>query len=146
MLHCFRKEKCRQRLKHIKFDIITTDETPVCVAPYRVLLQKQILKEHINQMLEAGIIKPGKSEYAAPVHLVPKPNWKMRLVSDFKKLNSITRVDPYPLVPIQQIFHSLSQSCFYTTLNALHSYHTRSSSLKKQKEVHYSMPVGQIFI
>ncbi|GFU38794.1 retrovirus-related Pol polyprotein from transposon opus [Trichonephila clavipes] len=63
------------------------------------LKKKDILREQIEELLMQNVIERVRVSYAAPVILVPKPNGKVRLCVDYRKLNSVTKVDahyPYP--------------------------------------------------
>ncbi|GBL73926.1 Retrovirus-related Pol polyprotein from transposon 17.6 [Araneus ventricosus] len=65
-----------------------TDPVPTRQKPYRVPYQlKAEMKRQINTLLDAGIIQPSKSAYAAPVLLVKKSDDSYRLVADLRKLN-----------------------------------------------------------
>ncbi|GBM13736.1 hypothetical protein AVEN_90002-1 [Araneus ventricosus] len=67
---------------------------PVAVPPYRVSpVRKDNLNAEINLLLNGGIIEPCDSPYAAPVVLVPKPIGRFRLCVDYRKLNSVTKID-----------------------------------------------------
>ena len=128
----------------IKFDIQTTTETPVRVAPYRVPLKKQqLVKEHIKEMLAAGIIKPGESEYSAPIHLVPKADGKTRLVCDYTMLNKITKVDPFPLINIQEIFDNLSNKSYFTVVDAISGYFQVGLTKEAQRKTAIVCQQGQ---
>jgi len=55
------------------YDIELTDLTPVRSQPYRCAPPKlQIFKLIVNELLEQGVIRPTKSQYASPAFLVPK--------------------------------------------------------------------------
>ena len=51
----------------------------------------------INKLLTAGLVRQSQSSYAAPALLVKKKDQSWRLVIDYKKLNSVTIKDNYPL-------------------------------------------------
>ncbi|GFT77332.1 transposon Ty3-I Gag-Pol polyprotein [Trichonephila clavipes] len=60
-------------------------------------VKKEVLREQIEELLRQNVIEECESPYAASVVLVPKPNGKVRLCVDYRKLNSVTKVDAYPL-------------------------------------------------
>ena len=57
-----------------------------------------LVKEEIDKLLEAGFInKVPYSEWVSPIVVVPKKNGKLRICQNFRKLNSVTRKDYFPL-------------------------------------------------
>lgn len=52
--------------------------------------------KHLQAMLEAGVITPSTSEWAAPVVLVCKKDGGVRWYVDYRCLNSVTIKDAYP--------------------------------------------------
>eukprot|EP00899_Mesostigma_viride_P010405 jgi/Mesvir1/19366/Mv25210-RA.1 len=75
------------------------------------------LKQILVSLLEAGLIEPSNSPYSAGVLLVPKPNGKFRLVTDYRKLNDITVKSKYPLPRIDDIFNKVKGSTCFTVLD-----------------------------
>ena len=54
-------------------------------------------REAIKQMLADGIIRPSRSEWGSPLHMVPKKDNSWRPVGDYRALNKITKPDTYTL-------------------------------------------------
>ena len=66
----------------------------------------EIAQNAFNDLLDQGIIEPSDSEYASPLHLVPKED-SYRVVGDYRSLNEITVRDNYPLPHLQDFANSL---------------------------------------
>jgi hypothetical protein len=64
------------------------------------------------------VIEPSTSEWAAPVIFVPKPDGSMRFCIDYRKLNSITERDMYPLTRMDDCIESLGDARVFYTLDA----------------------------
>ena len=74
------------------------DARPFKSAPYRVgPKQRELEQVEITKQLEAGVIEPSSSEWAAPVLFVPKKDGKLRFCVDYRRLNTMTVKDSYPL-------------------------------------------------
>ncbi len=59
--------------------------------PYRVPDRlKDGVKQEVDLLLESGIIEPSVSAWASPLVPVVKPDGKVRLCVDYRKLNSVT--------------------------------------------------------
>ncbi|XP_060796136.1 uncharacterized protein LOC132898493 [Neoarius graeffei] len=98
--------------------IYVTQNIPIRQKPYRVSPVKQkIMEDLIREMLEAGVIEPSSSAWASPVVLIPKKTGGYRFCVDYRKLNSVTHTDAYPIPTIQEILESLSGAVVFSTLD-----------------------------
>ena len=67
-------------------------------SPYRLSEEeRRIVRERINELLRANIIRPSNSPFASPILLVKKKDGSDRLCVDFRALNKNTVADRYPL-------------------------------------------------
>lgn len=105
--------------------IDTGDNRPVyCkrrnLAPDRL----EIAKAEFKNLMEQGIIRPSKSPWSSPLHMVPKkePN-KWRPCGDFRALNSITKPDRYPIPILRSVSSSLYNKQVYSKLDIVRAYH-----------------------
>ena len=90
------KLKCTDVLE---FEIkLKDDAQPFKACPYRSnpKLRKEISRQ-VKQMLGDDIIRPSTSSYGSPVLLVSKPDGTYRFVIDYRKLNSMTLQDNFPM-------------------------------------------------
>ena len=55
------------------------------------------ISQHVDTMLEQGVIKPASSPWASNVVLVKKSDGTFRCCIDYRKLNAVTRKGVYPL-------------------------------------------------
>jgi predicted aspartyl protease len=102
--------------------LTTVNEKPIYVPPYRKSYkEREEIKEEVYKMLEAGIIQHS-SPWSFPVVQVPKKNGTRRFCVDFRKLNSITQQDCFPLPRIDDILDRLSASKVFTTIDLKSGY------------------------
>ena len=80
-------------------------------------------RQHIQSLLNAGIIKPSYSPYASPVVLVRKKSGKLRLTIDYRKINARTIRDSYPIPKIEDMFAALSGSKWFCTMDLKMGFH-----------------------
>ena len=102
-------------IKHdVVHDIITTGYP--CHARARPLPpdKLEVVRNEIEYLLEAGIISRSNSNYASPLHLVPKKDsGKFRLVGDYRNLNRQTIPDLYPTPSVQSLLHHVSGASIF---------------------------------
>ncbi|QRW22541.1 Retrotransposable element Tf2 protein [Rhizoctonia solani] len=67
------------------------------------------LKETIEKQLKAGLIRPSKSPMASPILFVKKKNGKLRMCVDYRRLNSMTKKNVYPLPLPQNLIEKLQE-------------------------------------
>ena len=118
-------ENMKQTTK-IVHEIDTGDTAPFRekLRNYSPAVQDIILKE-VDKMISAGVMVESKSPYATNLLLVRKPDkseetgMKNRVCASFVKLNDRTKKDSYPLPNIQEIFHRIGRSKWFTTMDLL---------------------------
>ena len=102
----------------IKHSIDTQDAKPIRQRMRRTPLGFQEEEEkHLKKMLEAGVIKPSSSAWAAVPVLVRKKDGSVRWCLDYRALNKVTVKDAFPLPKIEECLDSLAGTRFYSTLD-----------------------------
>jgi len=109
----------------IKHRILLTErDSPIFIPHYRTPFhQRPLLQEHITNLLKNGIIRPSSSPYGSPCLLVAKKDGSTRFVVDYRKLNSFTIRDRYPLPRLDESIESFFGAKYFTTLDLLSGYH-----------------------
>ena len=104
-------------------DIDVGCSTPVKLPPYRVHPSRyQAMQDEIKYMLDRGLITPCISEWSSPVTLVPKPDGTFRFCVDYRKVNSLTKSDSYPLPRVDACIDALGCAKFVTKLDLVRGY------------------------
>lgn len=75
------------------------------------------MNKHVEGMLRDGVIEPSSSPWAAGVVLVKKKDGSTRFCVDYRKLNSVTIKDAYPLPRIDESLDNLSGNAWFSTLD-----------------------------
>ena len=81
------------------------------------------VRNHLQQLLSAGIIRRSHSPFASNVVLVKKKTGELRLCIDFRELNQRTIKDSYSLPRIEEILDSLSGNKYFSILDMKSGYH-----------------------
>lgn len=96
---------------------------PIKSNPYRTSFhEKQIIEKQVDEMLRNNIIRPSKSPWSSPVVLVKKKDDSLRFCVDYRKLNSITVRNNYPLPLIEDVLNSFEGSKYFSSLDLLSGY------------------------
>uniref|UniRef100_A0A6G1SFF7 RNA-directed DNA polymerase n=1 Tax=Aceria tosichella TaxID=561515 RepID=A0A6G1SFF7_9ACAR len=103
----------------IKHVIDTGDAKPIRSKPYRVSFkEQQVIRNLVDEMLDAGVIRPSRSHWASPVVLVKKKGTTdLRFCVDYRKLNQVTKVDPYPIPNMEAVLETLSGNHWFSKLD-----------------------------
>lgn len=97
----------------IKHRVPTLVDAPVYRRAYRIpYANREDMEQQVREMLEKDIFEHSTSPWGAPALLVQKADGSFRFVMDYRDLNKVTRVDPYPLPNIEETL-ALSGSAHY---------------------------------
>ena len=73
--------------------------------------------EHLQEMLDGGAIRLSQSPWCNAVVLVHKKDRGLRFCINFRRLNSQTKKDAYPLPPMQETMESMVGAQFFSTMD-----------------------------
>lgn len=110
---------CTDRAEHV----IVTRSPPIKQRYYRVnpVVQKQIDQE-LEEMLKLGVVEPSNSPWSSPILLVKKKDNTFRFCVDFRKLNSVTVRDSYPLPLVADTLDKLRDAKYLSSLDVRSAY------------------------
>ena len=123
--------------------INTGDHEPIFSPPYRISFAKaEILKHEIESMLEHDVIEECESAWASPVVMVPKTDGTVRVCVDYRKLNSVTIPDRYPLPRMDDLLHAAKSTKFMSTLDLQSGYYQVEVALEDRDKTCLISPFG----
>ena len=105
----------------VQHDIVTNGARPVRCGPHR--LAPAGLQTCVKEMLDGGGgIEPSDSPWASPVVLVTKNDSSTRFCVDYRRLNSLTVKDAYPLPRIDDSLRLLGNQQWFSNMDLASGY------------------------
>ncbi|GFX40615.1 transposon Tf2-11 polyprotein [Trichonephila clavipes] len=81
------------------------------------------VKVEFEFLLAQGIIRPSKSPWSSPLHVVPKSDSTVRPVGDYRQLNSVTEFDSYPMPYLNDFAHALHGKRIFSKIDIFKAFH-----------------------
>ncbi|GBN91385.1 hypothetical protein AVEN_138373-1 [Araneus ventricosus] len=114
-----------QPVKYNTVHHIVTKGPPVVAKPPRLAPDRlKIAKSEFQNMMHLGHLRPSKSNYASPLHMVPKKgtlDW--RPVGDYRALNSQTLKDKYSIPCVADFTAELHGSKLFSGIDLIKAFH-----------------------
>src|SRR6266404_6031382 len=87
-------------------------------------MKRKMIDDCIDELIDNNLIEESDSPCSSPCIVVPKPNTDQgRFVVDYRALNTITKVDSFPLPRIDEIITNLGKAKFFTVIDLTKGYH-----------------------
>jgi hypothetical protein len=100
------------------------------------------LDNYLEENLKKGYIRKSQSPFASPFFFIPKKNGKLRPIVDYRKLNSITVKNSYPLPLISSIVDGLLCARIFTKLDLRWGYNNVLIKNGHQERAAFITPRG----
>ena len=99
--------------------IPTVENNAVRLPPYRF---RELVRKELDEMLQSGIIETSRCDWASPIVLVKKKDGVLRMCVDYRRLNTVSRVEAYPMPRIDDLIDGLGKAKYITTLDLTKGY------------------------
>ena len=100
------------------------------------------MSQQLDQMLTMGVIQPSESPWASSVVLVRKKDGSLRFCVDYRKLNSVTKPNVFPMPRINDMLDQLGKSKYFSTLDLAAGYWQIRMEPSSQEKTAFIVPQG----
>ena len=106
--------------KRLQHDIELKTKEPIYVKQFKIPeAHMSEVKNQLTEWLKLGVVEPCRSKYNSPIFVVSKKDGGLRIVQDFRALNSETYVDKYSMHDVNECVAEIgrSGSTIFSTLD-----------------------------
>ena len=127
-----------------QMSIDTGDSDPVSQKPYPIAMKHyNWVKEEIDKLLEAGVIRNSHSSWSAPIIVVPKGDGGKCLIIDYRALNKVMRKFVWTMPKVENIFSQLNGAKYFSTLDLRTGYHHIGLTTDSIPKTAFTSPFGK---
>ena len=82
-------------------------------------VKQQYLREEVQYLLDNSLIEHSQSGWSSPCILVPKPDGTFCMCTDYRKVNSVTKTDTFPIPRIDDCIDNIGHAKYVTNFDLL---------------------------
>ena len=127
----------------VEHRIETGEAKPVRLPPYRLPhAYRDIVKKELEEMEKYGIIEKSTSDWSSPIVLAKKKDGTLRFCIDFRRLNSVSKADAYPMPRVDDLLDQVGQARFISTLDLTKGYWQVPMEKSARSKTAFRTPFG----
>ena len=125
-------------------DIEVGDSAPIKQSHYRVLGERlEKMKDEVDYLLKNDIVEPSSSPWGSPCILVDKPDGSIRMCTDYRKVNQVTRGDAYPIPRMEDCLDAVGKAKYVSKIDLTKGYYSVRLTEKAKEISAFVTPFGQ---
>ncbi len=129
--------------KDVEHHIRMTDEKPFRERSRRLApADIDDVRQHLQDLLKAGIIKESRSQYASPIVIARKKTGRIRMCIDYRTLNQRTTPDQYTTPRIDDALDCLTGSQWFSVLDLRSGYYQIAMAEEDKEKTAFICPLG----
>lgn len=107
------------------------------------MVSPKVLKEvnkELDEMIKDGVVDKSKSDWSSPIIMIKKPDGTYRVCLEFRKVNSVTKKDEYPLPQIDSILHKFRHVRYISKLDMQKGFLQIPLHLNSREKTTFTVP------
>lgn len=98
--------------------------------------------EELRELLDQGLVEESASEWSSPLVIVKKKDGGNRICVDYRKVNTVTKFDSYPMPRVDEMLDAVGKAQFITTLDLAKGYWQVPLHPADREKTAFSSPLG----
>ena len=104
--------------------------------------QLEFVKKFLEEHLKKGFIEASSAPCSSPILLAKKPGGGIRFCVDYRKLNSLTKKDAYPLPLIAETIARLKKAIVFTKIDIRQAFHKLRMAIESENATTFASRFG----
>ena len=104
--------------------------------------QLKFVKKFLEEHLKKGFIEASSVPCSSPILLAKKPGGGIRFCVDYRKLNSLTKKDAYPLSLIAKTMARLKKAIVFTKIDIRQAFHKLRMAIESEDATTFASQFG----
>ena len=127
----------------LKHRIITDEVHPIkCKTRPVTPAYREDLRRQLDHLLEQDVIEPADSPWSANLVPVKKKNGSIRWCVDWRRLNSVTKKDAYPMPSVKECLSCLAGSRIFSGIDMQGAFHCIELDERDKEKTAFATPFG----
>ena len=123
--------------------IPTEQSAPIRQPPYHIpqAFKEEIVHE-LKEMIKHGVIEHSTSDWSSPLLAVPKKDKSLRLCVDYRRLNTISKGDAYPMPRVEDLIDRVGKAIYISTIDLTKGYWQVPVAVEDRPKTAFTSPMG----
>jgi Reverse transcriptase (RNA-dependent DNA polymerase) len=121
------------------------DAKPYYAKPFPIpKIHEPVLRKEIDRLCKLGVISPSNhSSWGAPTFIIPKKDGRVRIVTDYRRLNTQIQRQLFPIPKVANLLHEIGQPKFMSNIDLNMGYYQIPLDEESKDITTFTLPWGK---